>query len=103
MDNTNCTCNYVINARGITSATTSVWQKKWLQNARTNFFQLDTSAKKRYTAKISLFGSIDPYVLNQQDFSQEISLLSPIMQHALATILQVSCMQLSIVTALPNI
>ena len=47
-------------------------------NARTTFFQLDTSAKKRYTAKISLFGSIDPYVLNQQDFLQEISLLSPL-------------------------
>ena len=39
------------------------------------FHSLDFDTKKRYEAKTSLLGSVDPYVLKQRDFSQDIALL----------------------------
>ena len=39
------------------------------------FHSLDLDTKKRYVAKTSLLGGVDPYALKQRDFSQDIALL----------------------------
>ena len=36
------------------------------------FLSLNADAKKRYSAKVSLIGGIDPYALKQHDMTQEI-------------------------------
>ena len=49
------------------------------------FHSLVLDTKKRYVAKTSLLGGVDPNALKQWDFSQDIALL-PLLRHLHTTL-----------------
>jgi len=56
---------------------------------RVQWQQLDLDTKKRYLAKTSLIGGVDPYALKQQDLSHAVELL-PLLRY-ISNLLSVYC------------